>query len=89
MLDTNIFLDASDLTASSHTLAIEAIARLLEQGKECVITAQVLIEFWVVATCPVAVNNLGWSVEYTSAEIKEILNQFSYLKRLRRYLPIG
>jgi hypothetical protein len=35
---------------------------LLTQGDECFLTAQVLVELWVVATRPVEVNGLGWAV---------------------------
>jgi predicted nucleic acid-binding protein len=45
LLDTNILLRASDPSSPSYTLAVEAVSRLLSQGDECVITAQVLIEF--------------------------------------------
>jgi hypothetical protein len=40
----------------------------------------VLIEFWVVATRPVAVNGLGWSVEQTSHKIQQLLAQFPLLE---------
>jgi predicted nucleic acid-binding protein len=80
LLDTNILLRASDPSSPSYTLAVEAVSRLLSQGDECVITAQVLIEFWVVATRPVAVNGLGWSVEQTSHKIQQLLAQFPLLE---------
>ncbi len=59
---------------------MEAIARLLAQGEECVITPQVLIEFWVVATRPIAVNGLGWNAEQTHTEIEQILDQFTLIE---------
>jgi predicted nucleic acid-binding protein len=59
LLDTNILLRASDKTSSSYHLAVNAVARLISVGHECVITPQVLIEFWVVATRPLEVNGLG------------------------------
>lgn len=80
LLDTNILLRASDPVSSNYTLATEAVDILLLQGNECVITAQVLVEFWAVATRPVNVNGLGWSIEQTSAEIEQILNQFTLLE---------
>jgi hypothetical protein len=45
----------------------------IDRGYECVITAQVLIEFWVVATRPIEVNGLGWSVEKTRAKINRLI----------------
>jgi predicted nucleic acid-binding protein len=67
LLDTNVisrFCNAADV---DHALVIEAIAQLLNQGDDCVLTPQVLIEFWVVATRPTEVNGLGWTAEETTA----------------------
>lgn len=86
LLDTNILLRASDKTSSSYSLAVNAVARLLSQGDECFITAQVLIEFWVVATRPIEVNGLGWSVQRTQAEINQLLSQFSLLEETPQIL---
>ncbi|MBN4000405.1 MAG: type II toxin-antitoxin system VapC family toxin [Nostoc sp. LPT] len=80
LLDTNILLRACDPASSSYVLALEAIARLLAQGEECVITPQVLIEFWAVATRPIAVNGLGWNAEQTHTEVEQILDQFTLLE---------
>ena len=59
LLDTNIVLRFSNPSDTQHSLAAEAVATLLAQGGECYLTAQVLIELWVVATRPVDVNGLG------------------------------
>ena len=64
LLDTNILLRASDRTSPRYSLAINSVASLIARGDECVITLQVLIEFWVVATRPIDVNGLGWNVEH-------------------------
>lgn len=65
LLDTNVVLRFNNPSDSQHDLASGAVATLLSQGHECYLTAQVLIELWVVATGPVNVNRLGWSVEET------------------------
>ena len=39
----------------------------MTQGDECFLTAQVLVELWVVATRPVEVNSLGWAIIYVSS----------------------
>lgn len=80
LLDTNILLRASDPASSSYTVALQAVSQLLSQNNECVITAQVLIEFWVVATRPVDVNGLGWSPEQAKNEIDQVLAQFPLLE---------
>ncbi|BAZ45348.1 hypothetical protein NIES4102_23690 [Chondrocystis sp. NIES-4102] len=79
LLDTNILLRASDKASVHHTLAVKAVASLIAQGYECVITAQVLIEFWVVATRPIEVNGLGWSVEQTENKINQLIKQFTLI----------
>lgn len=76
LLDTNVVLRFSNSTDSRHELATEAVATLLFQGNECYLTAQVLIELWVVATRPVDVNGLGWSIEQTHDVIEQLLNRF-------------
>ena len=45
------------------------------QGNECYLTAQVLIELWVVATRLVEVNGLGWSIEQTRQVIDQLLDR--------------
>jgi len=50
LLDTNVVLRLSNPSDDQHELVTEAIATLLTQGNECYLTAQVLIELWVVAT---------------------------------------
>ncbi|MCA2618393.1 MULTISPECIES: type II toxin-antitoxin system VapC family toxin [unclassified Microcystis] len=80
LLDTNILLRGSDPDSSSHLLAIKAVSNLLKSGHDCYITSQVLIEFWVVATRPIEVNGLGWSVKQTSDEVNQLINRFSWIE---------
>ncbi|MBD2578604.1 PIN domain-containing protein [Oscillatoria sp. FACHB-1406] len=84
LLDTNILLRAYDLSSSSSEVAVKAISLLLEQGDECVLTAQVLIEFWVVATRPVEVNGLGWNTAKTQDVVEMLLQQFPLLEESDR-----
>lgn len=80
LLDTNVILRFSNPLDAQHPLATDAVSRLAMQGNQCVLTAQVLIEFWVVATRPVNVNGLGWSVERVQSIMTELLNGFSVLE---------
>ena len=59
LLDTNILLRIADTSSPQHHLVLTAITNILSHGDKCVITSQVLIEFWVVATRPLDVNGLG------------------------------
>ena len=86
LLDTNILLRASDKASPRYTKAVNSVASLIAQGNECVITAQVLIEFWVVATRPIDVNGLGWSVEKTQQKIEQLLGQFTLIEETNSIL---
>ncbi|MDJ0719207.1 MAG: PIN domain-containing protein [Prochloraceae cyanobacterium] len=86
LLDTNILLRASDRASPRYSLAVNSVASLIAQGHECVITAQVLIEFWVVATRPVEVNGLGWSVEQTEKKINQLISQFTLIEETESIL---
>jgi predicted nucleic acid-binding protein len=87
LLDTNILLRASDPNSSSYNLVMESVATIMRQGGECLITPQVLIEFWVVATRPVDVNGLGWTVLETEREINQILSQFILIEETSEIFP--
>ncbi|MDJ0571300.1 MAG: PIN domain-containing protein [Pleurocapsa sp. MO_192.B19] len=86
LLDTNILLRASDRTSPCYDLAVNSVASLIAQGDECLITAQVLIEFWVVATRPIEVNGLGWSVEQTEKKINQLISQFTLIEETEAIL---
>jgi predicted nucleic acid-binding protein len=79
LLDTNVVLRLADLESPQNALVTEAIATLLEQQQVCVLISQVLIELWVVATRPVEVNGLGWSIPKTTDEMAQLLDEFLLL----------
>jgi predicted nucleic acid-binding protein len=87
LLDTNVLLRMSDSTSPVNLLAGRATATLLRQRDRVFITSQNIIEFWVVATRPLQVNGLGWSVEQTRIEIEQILNQFPQLEETPQIFP--
>lgn len=87
LLDTNVVLRFCNHSDVQHHLAIEAIYRLLNQADECFLTAQVLIELWVVATRPVEVNGLGWTTEKTRSTIDQLLNRFPLLEEPPEIFP--
>lgn len=80
LLDTNILLRASDPQSEQYAVADEAVYQLLAEGHQCLLTSQVLIEFWVVATRPVEVNGFGWTPERTKTQIERFLSQFTLLQ---------
>lgn len=88
LLDTNILLRASDPNSPSYRLIMNVVNMIIRQGGECLITSQILIEFWVVATRPNDVNGLGWTTQKTQQEINQILSQFSLLAETPDIFPL-
>ncbi|AFY76708.1 putative nucleic acid-binding protein, contains PIN domain [Pleurocapsa sp. PCC 7327] len=87
LLDTNVILRFTNPSDDQHNLTTEAVATLLERSDECYLTAQVLIELWVVATRPVDVNGLGWTVEQTTNVIEELLDRFPVAEETSQIFP--
>ncbi len=53
--------------------------RPIVDGAECLITPQIVIEFWAVATRPRSANGLGWGVDRVTADVAQIRRQFRVL----------
>jgi predicted nucleic acid-binding protein len=87
LLDTNILLRSSDPDSPWQVLADTSVTQLLRKNHQLWITSQNIIEFWVVATRPVNVNGLGWSIEQTRTGIEQILNQFPKLEETPQIFP--
>jgi predicted nucleic acid-binding protein len=76
LVDTNVLLGATDRARQHHGASMA----LLESGRPLVISAQVIREYLVVATRPVAVNGLGLSRE-------DGLENLRALRTVLRLLP--
>ena len=76
LIDTNVLLRIAQPTHSMYQTATDAVAALRSRGEEIVLVAQILYEFWVVATRPLADNGLGLTVAETTAEIQKIRGLF-------------
>lgn len=87
LLDTNVVMRFCNPSDIQHQLATNAISRLLMQSDECSLVAQVVIEFWVVATGPTQVNGLGWSIEQTRSTIDQLLDRFPLLEETPQIFP--
>jgi predicted nucleic acid-binding protein len=72
LADTNILLRRTQPDHSSHTLAVESIAKLLAAAEPVYFTLQNISEFWNVATRPVVNNGLGFSVALALGEVGKI-----------------
>ncbi|MBD2504636.1 type II toxin-antitoxin system VapC family toxin [Anabaena azotica] len=80
LLDTNVIIRLCNPCDVQHELATNTVSFLLAQGDECFLTDQIIVEFWVVATRPVEVNGLGWTVEQIRSTIDQLLNRFPLLE---------
>lgn len=87
LLDTNVILRFSNPSDRQYELVVDAIATLLQQGDECYLTAQVLIEFWVVATRPIASNGLGWPIPRVHTAIEELRDRFPMAEETSHIFP--
>jgi predicted nucleic acid-binding protein len=79
LIDTNVLLRSVVNASARNPAAAGAIGILLTRGDELLLAPQVLMEFWSVATRPVAVNGLGWPVDVVRGEIDRLLEQFPLL----------
>jgi predicted nucleic acid-binding protein len=80
LLDTNLLLRAYQPADSTHLQALRVVRRLISNGEQVYITAQNLVEFWAVATRPVAVNGFGWDTKQVATQVQQIRYQFTLLQ---------
>lgn len=80
LIDTNVLLRLVNRQDIQHSVAVNALLHLLSQGHSLHVTAQVLVEFWNVATRPTQANGFGWLPADAEKEAQNILSQFSLLQ---------
>jgi predicted nucleic acid-binding protein len=85
-VDTNVLVRLADSTSSGHASAQAAIHTLLNNGELLCISAQIMIEFWAVATRPINVNGLGWTIDQTNEHLTQLLGQFELLSEADVFL---
>ena len=69
LVDTNVLLRSSQRTHPMSAVADNAVSTLLTQGEILCVTPQNLIEFWAVATRPLANNGLELTIDQAQKEI--------------------
>src|SRR5262249_44588037 len=79
LLDTNVLGRMTEPGHAQHQLAVDAVAALVGRGDSPCLVPQVLYEFWVVATRPVAANGLGMTPSQAAAEIARLERLFTVL----------
>jgi predicted nucleic acid-binding protein len=80
LVDTNVLLRLLQPAHVHYPLASSAIAGLRQQNFDLCIVPQNLVEFWVVATRPLAGNGLGMSPLMIAGEIRGLRNLFRLLE---------
>jgi predicted nucleic acid-binding protein len=88
LLDTKILIYLANIAAPQHSAAMEAVTSLRFGGDRLAITAQVLFEFWSVATRPVSVNGLGWTADQTRAAIDGFRGRFELLPEVPAVIDV-
>jgi predicted nucleic acid-binding protein len=71
LVDTNILVRLSEKNHSLQAVCKSAVSSLVANGDELVACAQVMIEFWTVATRPLNVNGLGMTPAHAEAAIHD------------------
>jgi predicted nucleic acid-binding protein len=79
LFDTNILLRFLDTTSAQHSLVSQAVLKLESQEHVLKVCSQNVIEFWAVATRPLAANGFDWSIKQTRSEIDRFLNIYEML----------
>jgi len=80
LVDTNVLLRLLQPEHPQCAVASMALAALRRQESELCIARQNLVEFWVVATRPIAENGLGMSPLMTAGEVRVLRDLFRVLE---------
>jgi predicted nucleic acid-binding protein len=76
LLDTNVLLRIANAADAQHHLATAATLQIISNGDDVFLTPQTLVEFWSVATRPVANNGLDWEPSRVEQQIQTFLRRF-------------
>lgn len=79
LVDTNVLLRYARKNNPIRPDARRALITLKRQGEELCITPQNIIEFWAVATRPLANNGLGLTPDEAARETSKLKRLFSLL----------
>ena len=79
LLDTNILIRSSNKTDPRHQALGDFLREQVKAGVRLFVAPQNVVEFWVVATRPPAVNGLGLTVEDAHARVEDLIAAFELL----------
>lgn len=78
LLDTNVLLRSVQLHHPMHLAAKNAVTKLLAAKEEVCLMPQNFVEFWAVATRPVAYNGLGLTIAEAKQETARLKAMFAF-----------
>lgn len=87
LIDTNVLLRSVEAGHAMHATAHQALQQLTSAGVVLCVTAQNLIEFWVVATRPLAANDLGLTPAQAATEVSNFKAAFRVLPETPAIFP--
>lgn len=79
MVDTNILIRARDASDPMHSACVEALLRLRSSEDVPCVCAQVMIEYWSVATRPRNVNGLELDPSEAAVDLRNLEAAFELL----------
>lgn len=79
LVDTNAILRFFDLTDSRNVEVVGALDVITEETEEVYVCAQVIIEYWAVATRPREANGMGLSIAEATEKLDKIGKLFPCL----------
>jgi len=79
LVDTNVLLRFDDTDSPDHPICAAAVDQMLIEGTELCICAQVMIEYWAVATRPIVSNGLGMDTADVSHNLYDAQATFVFL----------
>lgn len=88
LLDTNVICRLAESGHPHHVFAENAVNKLRDDQHELCLVPQVLYEYWVVVTRPVAENGLGMSPGYADKAINICLDWFTLFRDERGVFPL-
>jgi len=86
-VDTNVLLRSIDDGHVAQPIAQNGLFALRDRREILSVFPQNLVEFWAVATRPLANNGLGWSVDRAEQELASLKNLFVLLSDTDAILP--
>jgi len=88
MVDTSVLLRLRDTSSPQHPICVELVRTSKTSQLDLLVCAQVMIEYWVVATRPTNVNGFGLSPAEAKADLDSFRAMFSVVPEVSDILDI-